>query len=793
MNDAADQLPRSAGESQAAVQSALAGRKGTPRAVHWLGRALQLVIVASAGCLAGLVATTLIASERAVDLLAAGCAAAAAVSSMGLYVLSRDERAARLAALARADDHVARGIERLEDLKWELSENEVRYRSLLDSQQDAIVRRDRDGRIVFANRSFCRLAGAGPETVIGSTLALTVIAGDTPPPIGDGPARRRSYAQLVATARGERWIEWEEQLLSGGSGDDLEVQAVGHDVTESRKAEAELAEARDAAEAASRAKSRFLASMSHEIRTPMNGILGMSGLLLDMPQPPEQRTYVQAIDQSARTLLALIDEILDFSKIEAGKLVLQEEAFALEDCVQACVELLAPRAHEKGLELAWSADPALPLVMGDSTRTRQILLNLLSNAVKFTDRGGVLVSVREGEAMGDGRVTIRIAVEDTGIGLDEADMRALFAEFEQAETAVKRQQGGTGLGLAISKRLARAMGGDITVASRRGTGSTFTAELPLRAVSPRRGPASPAPGPAHVLLAFDRKLERRALAEQLAFEGVAATETDLIEAGEAVAAAERSGSVFTHIVVDAEGELDLAGALVARVRAGAADGAVAQGLVLVGVMTRASLSGFRAHGFETYMVRPVRPAAAREQLCGRELSARSPALPMPSPKALLALPSGAAGAVSAACRVLLAEDNEINALLARKVVERSGGEVHWVKNGREAVAAIRAAIEDQGAMYDVVLMDIFMPEVDGLEATAQIKTLFEARGPGVPACPPIVALTANAFPEDRARYLAAGMDAYLAKPFDKSDLEALLAGLARGRPVEGCPGEASAA
>ena len=245
---------------------------------------------------------------------------------------------------------------------------------------------------------------------------------------------------------------------------------------------------------------------------------------------------------------------------------------------------------------------------------------------------------------------------------------------------------------------------------------------------------------------------------------------------------------FTHVVVDAEGEPDLAGALLARVRAGTEDG-YAAGLVLVGVMTRASLSAFRSHGFGAYLVRPVRPSAVRDQLCGQHVVPR-PAIPAGRAADPVMASPGAAGTVPrAGCHVLLAEDNEINALLARKVVERSGGEVHWVKNGREAVAAMRAVLDAGDGLYDIVLMDIFMPEVDGLEATAQIKTLFETRGPGEAPCPPIVALTANAFPEDRARYLAAGMDGYLAKPFDKADLQALLAGLVGGRSG----GEASAA
>ena len=745
-------------------------------------KALLLALAASGGCLAVVVSTEIAATASAIPILSAACLAAAASSLAGLYLIHRRERAERQ---AHADEHLAHGIERLEDLKWELSENELRYRSLLDNQQEVIVRRDRDGCIVFANRAFCRLSGVEPEAVIGSRLALDVIDGDRPAPIAGEAARRRRYTQLVATARGDRWIEWEEQLLAGRDERELEAQAVGRDVTDSRKAEAELAEARDAAMAASRAKSRFLASMSHEIRTPMNGILGMAGLLIDMPQPPEQRTYVQAIDQSARTLLALIDEILDFSKIEAGKLVLQSAPFSLEECVQGCVELLAPKAHGKGLELAWSFDPSIPRLIGDDARVRQILLNLLSNAVKFTDAGGVRVSVERGETrQGDhdagtagagAGVGIRIAVEDTGIGLSPTEAGALFAEFEQADTALKRQQGGTGLGLAISKRLARAMGGEITLSSRLGTGSTFTAELTLQAASgtlaSNRSCIRPL-GARHVLLAFDRPLERRALAEQIAHDGMAVLETTLAEAVNAADEAAQRGEHVSHVIVDADGDIETAGHLMRRLRR---PGYGPEGVVLVSTTSRSNLSGFRAYGFHTYLVRPVRPSAARDFVS----APGNTAAPAAEPLRTLPPPAAEAGAAPrTSYRVLLAEDNEINALLARRVVERAGGEVHWVSNGREAVDAMRSVVAGETPPYDVILMDIFMPEVDGLEATARIKAIC---GQGAAtACPPIVALTANAFPEDRIRYLAAGMDAYLAKPFDKADLEGLLMRVASG-------------
>ncbi len=247
---------------------------------------------------------------------------------------------------------IERRLEQLQDARWELSENETRYRALLDTQDEAIVRRDEAGNLTFANKAFLDMFAAKGDCRARQAVRHRRVRGEAAPrPLAvTDDIRHQRFEQHALTAAGPRWIEWEEQLVPAAGGGGFEVQSVGRDVTEQRGVATQLAEARDQAEAANRAKSRFLAAMSHEIRTPMNGILGMASLLLETPQTPEQQTYARAIDQSARTLLALIDEILDFSKIEAGKLELTEEPFSLEICVQGAVELLAPRAHDKGLE-----------------------------------------------------------------------------------------------------------------------------------------------------------------------------------------------------------------------------------------------------------------------------------------------------------------------------------------------------------------------------------------------------------------------------------------------------------
>jgi PAS domain S-box-containing protein len=724
-----------------------------------------LLFVAGLVCL--IVALVLVPRPIAAWQVLAALAVAFGLASLHLALGGIARSAERNLRAPMASDQ-----EQLQDVRWQLSENEARYRALLDSQGSAIVRRDAARNLTFANKAFLDMFAATADVVLGRPFELELCEQAEVQPLAVTSAvRHQRLVQHALTAMGPRWIEWEEQLVAAPHGGGLEVQSVGRDITEQRRADMQLAEARDQAESANRAKGRFLAAMSHEIRTPMNGILGMASLLLETEQTPEQSTYAHAIDQSARTLLALIDEILDFSKIEAGKLELTEEPFALEACVQGAVELLAPRAHAKGLEMAWSVCPQLPrLVFGDEARVRQILLNLLSNAVKFTDAGGVSVEVSpSAEPCNEsGCVGIEITVEDTGIGLSPDDMRRLFTEFEQADAAVRRHDGGTGLGLAISMQLARAMRGGIRVASTLGKGSTFTACLALQPVEIAANDAGQGPigEGVRVLLAFDRPLERRALAYALASAGVAVAEVDFARAADVLDAALAEGRPFDRLVIDGVEGSDTAGRLLGKARQLNRQTKV-RGIVLVNVLARASLSEFRAAGFDAYLVRPVRPASLMLHLglCRPETSAAVRSEPV--------VPASPQAGWTSARRVLLAEDNEINALLAKRVLEKCGCEYLAVANGAEAVAAVGQMLRGETRGVDLILMDIFMPQLDGLEAARAIKQLY-ASAPVGTAAPPIVALTANAFAEDKQRYLEAGMDDYLAKPFDKSGLEAVL-------------------
>jgi len=711
------------------------------------------------------------------------------------------ELSGRTATLSSMALQLETSVDELNLINGELRESESRYRGLVDSQGDIIFRKNAEGLLKFVNGAFTEAFDVEAGLATGSVFRPTLISGIPAQHVQSKLLKaphRVKYDQQIQTANGPRWYSWEDFATISKDGTIHEVQSVGRDITDRKEAENELASTRDQAETANRAKSMFLASMSHEIRTPMNGVLGMTRLLLDTDLTQEQYSYACAVDKSGKALLSLIDEILDLSKIEAGKLQLEFEPVILADLVENVTELLAPRAHAKGIEIASRIDSRVCLpIMGDDNRLRQILLNLVGNAIKFTDHGGVRIEVTmiAGETAHDEGVPVlenipsglsdrvQVSISDTGIGMKQGVLDKIFDQFKQADSTLSRKYGGTGLGLAISKSLIERMGGAIEVKSEIAQGSTFTFWLPYEAdtsTKPEEILDSDALAEFSVLLLTNSMINSSVL--EMYIESFGADVTIVTSAQQARQALQQraSSKPFTTLMYDKSNQDEQANPARALSQITSDTNAVSRPrcILLISPEERRELSNSTRGGFDTYLVKPIRRASLVSRIKSEiALPSLQPDRPQSDDAAVTS--SHSHGAIPSADyrnqRILVVEDNEINALLATSLLKKEGHDVVHAENGLEAIKVITASLADDDAVapFDMVLMDVHMPEMDGMQATQEIRK-FLATTNAASKHLPIIALTANAMAEDRALCLQAGMDDYLAKPIDKDELVELL-------------------
>ena len=635
--------------------------------------------------------------------------------------------------------------------------------SIVESSDDSIIGTDLDGTILSWNHGAEKLFGYTAAEAIGQRITLLFESG-----------HQADHLKTLQKIRRQERIERFEgvRVRKGGTSIDVSVilspirdplgrlqgvSAIYRDITASKRADAELVKAKEAAEAASRAKSTFLATMSHEIRTPMNGILGMTELVLESELGPDQRDSLELVHLSAESLLTVINDILDFSKIEAGKLEFESISFDLRERLGEIMQTLSFRAHQKGIELIYDVHPDVPAALaGDPGRLRQILVNLVGNAIKFTEQGQVLVNV-ELESKGAETACVHFSVRDTGVGIPAEQQEKIFEPFSQADQSMTRKYGGTGLGLTICSRLVGMMGGRIWVVSDAGQGSTFhfTANLGVQAeISEPARPLHPTLlRDLPVLIVDDNFTNRQVLAGIVTQWGMLPT---AVEGGRAamlaLEAAKEAGSPFPLVLLDGQmPEID--GFTLAQQIQDHPD------LVRTTIMMLTSADHLgdamlcRQLGISAYLVKPVRQSELLSLIC-RSLQKS------PQDKEEISRIRRAPRSGDSPWRVLVAEDNMVNQTLARRLLEKRGYTVSVVGDGLAALAAL------DRECYDIVLMDVQMPGMDGFEATATIRRQEQLSGRHIP----IVAMTAHAFKGDQERCLAAGMDAYVSKPVRQQEL-----------------------
>src|SRR5213080_4223254 len=653
----------------------------------------------------------------------------------------------------------------LESSTQELARQHAYLDALIASTPVAIAVLDNQRTVRSVNPAFVTLFGYSATEVTGASIDGLIVPESLRSESGDLEARARAgeivRVEVERRRKDGRHIQVRLSAAAVKAAAEGGLVALYEDISDRKAAEQAMRAARELAERVARARSAFLANMSHEIRTPMNAVLGFVELVLDTDLQVEQRRALELVRSSSEALLTILNDILDYSKIEAEHLELESIPFDLPKVVHATATLLAVRAREKHLELTVDVPPDVPhLVRGDPTRLRQVLMNLIGNAIKFTEEGEVDVSATVAGHHGD-RTSVRCRVRDTGIGISEQQRASIFDEFTQADASMTRRYGGTGLGLAIARRLVALMGGELTVTSEVGRGSefSFTLPFPVEASAAPQAPGRRASlGGRRLLVVDDNETNRRILRDMLGAEGVAVHEASRADAGmAALRRAAAAGTPFDLAILDAQMPDQDGLELAALVRADRKL-ATSKLLILTSAGQRGDGERCREMGIQAYLTKPIARADLIEAV--RTVLAEAP--PAGAAPALITRHSIAESRHT--LRVLLAEDNVVNQQVATAMLVKRGHQVDVVGNGREAVDAVGARD------YDLVLMDIQMPEMDGFAATAAIRAL--PRGRTIP----IIALTAHALSGERERCLERGMTGYLAKPFKAHDLFAVIEG-----------------
>ena len=677
----------------------------------------------------------------------------------------------RTELLSRTNAGLATEISERESAKAALRESSELVTLLLESAPEAIYGVDLAGDCTFCNAACLRLTGYDDASEFMGRNMHAVIHYAKP----DGTPYPVQECSIYAGFTEEQGAHGDDEVLWRKDGTSFPVEywsrllhrnhrVIGMvvtfvDVTVRKQAEEAMRNAKEAAEAGSRAKSEFLANMSHEIRTPLNGVIGMTELALGTDLSEEQRDYLNTVKLSGDVLLSVINDILDFSKIEAGKSDLEISDFDFRASLETILKTFALRASEKKLELMYEVDGEVPeIVRGDANKLRQILVNLLGNAIKFTHAGEVALRVKM-DNVEDKRYMLHFTVSDTGVGLAAEVRKLIFDPFTQADNSTTRNYGGTGLGLAISARLVKMMGGEIWVESEPGRGSQFHFTAQLAADHAPTIAHPPAAEDAAKLLVVDDNRTHRGILERLlkGWGWIASSAQSGEEAIVQVRAARESGDAYQLILID----LHMPGMngfeLVEHLQRlpGFATPVI---MMLTSGGQRGDIARCAELGISVHLLKPVRPSELQDAI--RQAVGTPPAEAAPATQP----DSAPARGLTASLRVLLAEDNAVNRKVVTRLLEKRGHQVLVTTNGKEAVAAL------EKETFDLVLMDVQMPEMDGFEATRRIRlseegTAFHQR---------IIALTAHAMSGDRARCLEAGMDGYLTKPLGALALDQVL-------------------